>query len=221
MLEEADGSLLYYISCRDCDADRTLSDAAATEFNRRYGSALYRRCRRVCRTLGVSEDTALDLVSCTLVKAAEKFETFIDAPDAIPPSVRTLRWLGTIARNLLVDSLRNPNRPGPITGAGTSVAIEDYSDTEFAALLCDGKSIARDRRTIELVRQGLAMLDQRTRSVLAHTILQRQRSPQGSYMYRGSAKALAESLSTTPENVRRIRREGMKALARFVRGHSK
>src|SRR5262249_49972214 len=155
------------------------------------------------RTLGVAEEFALDLVSCTFIKAVERADKFVDAPGEAVPSKRTLGWLGTVARNLLVDAQRNPRRPGAITGGDTQVRLEDYSDAEVATLLCDGKSLAHDLRTIELVGQALPKLDDRTRAVLAQTVLQRQLSPNGSYMYRGSAIALAERFNTTRENVRR------------------
>ncbi|HWZ63655.1 MAG TPA: sigma-70 family RNA polymerase sigma factor [Steroidobacteraceae bacterium] len=220
MQEETDGALLYYMSCREGDAERTVSDAAAREFHRRYAAALVARCRRICQALGASGHDAADLASCTLAKAVEKAGTFVDQPGATGRGRRTLSWLQQIARNLLVDCLRNPNRPGPITGAQDEIPIEDYSDPEFASLLCDGKSLARDRRTIQLVKEALPTLDERTRTVLVYTVLQRQRSPGRSYMYRGSAEALAQRLGTTVANVRRIRRLGIRALADRVRERS-
>ena len=190
MQGETDGSLLYYMSCRDCDADRVISDAAAIEFHRRHARGLFGRCRRICRTLAAGDDFAQDLASWTLARAVEKAATFVDAADGSDQSKRTLAWLQQIARNMLVDSQRNPFRAGPITGAQDQVPIEDYSDEEFAALLCDGKTLPRDIKTIGFVQRALATLDDRTRAVLTQTILQRQRSPGRSYMYRGSAEAL-------------------------------
>lgn len=112
-------------------------------------------------------------------------------------------------------------RPGPITGAQDQVPIEDYSVKEFAALLCDGKTLPRDLKTIGIVQRALATLDERTRAVLAQTVLQRQRSPSRSYMYRGFAEALAARWDTTTMNIRRIRRAGISAIAMFVRESSK
>lgn len=221
MQGETDGSLLYYMSCRDCDADRVISDAATKEFHRRHVAGLVGRCRRICRTLAAGDDFALDLASWTLAKAVEKADTFVDAVDTSNQSKRTLGWLQQIARNMLVDSQRNPFRTGPITGAQDQVPIEDYSNEEFAALLCDGKTLPRDIKTIGRVQRALATLDDRTRAVLAHTVLQRQRSPGRSYMYRGSAEALASRWDTTTVNIRRIRRAGIRAIAMFVRESSK
>ena len=163
----------------------------------------------------------MDLASCTLAKAVEKARTFVDAADGADQSRRTLAWLLQIARNMLIDSQRNPHRPGPITGPQDRLNIEDYSDEEFAALLCDGKTLTRDRRTIQRVRDAFALLDDRTRSILAETVLQRQRSPGRSYMYRGSAEALAQRWRTTTINIRRIRRAGLRTIASFVRERSK
>jgi DNA-directed RNA polymerase specialized sigma24 family protein len=213
MQEETDGSLLYYMSSRDCDADRVISDAATIEFHSRHARGLIGRCRRICRTLAAGDEFALDLASWTLARAVEKAGTFVDAADGSNKSKRTLAWLQQIARNMLVDSQRNPFRAGPITGAQDQVPIEDYSDEEFAALLCDGKTLPRDIKTIGFVQRALATLDNRTRAVLAQTVLQRQRSPGRSYMYRGSAEALASRWGTTTTNIRRIRRAGIRALA--------
>ena len=221
MQGETDGSLLYYMSCRECDADRKISDAATQEFHRRHAGALIGSCRRICRTLAAGNDFALDLASCTLARAVERAGTFVDKVDGSDQSKRTLAWLQQIARNMLVDSQRNPLRPGPITGAQDQVPIEDYSDKEFAALLCDGKTLSRDLKTIGLVQRAFSTLDERTRAVLAQTVLQRQRSPGRSYMYRGAAEALAARWDTTTVNIRRIRRAGISSIAMFVRESSK
>lgn len=219
---ETDGTLLYFMSCRGCDADRALSDSATREFYDRHAAGLIAGCRRICRTLATGDDFAMDLASYTLAKAAERHHTFVDA--AVNPddqARRTLAWLLQIARNMLIDSQRNPNRPGPITGAQDRVPIEDYSDEDLAALLCDGKSLARDRKTIQYVREALTRLDDRTRAVLAETVLQRQRSPGRSYMYRGSAEALAQRWGTTTINIRRVRRAGLRSIAAYVNERSK
>jgi DNA-directed RNA polymerase specialized sigma24 family protein len=221
MQGETDGSLLYYMSCRDCDADREISDAATKEFHRRHAAGLIGGCRRICRLLVVADDFAFDLASCTLARAVEKAATFVDVADETEQTRRTLAWLRQIARNMLVDSQRNPFRPGPITGSQDRVPIEDYSDEEFAVLLCDGKTLPRDIHTIGLVQRALATLDDRTRAVLAQTVLQRQRSPGRSYMYRGSAEALAGRWGTTTVNIRRIRRAGLRAITKFIRENSK
>jgi RNA polymerase sigma factor (sigma-70 family) len=208
------------MSCRD-PRDRGVSDAAAIEFHRRHITALHARCARLCRQMGLSDSAAEDLVAVTMAKAIEKAHTFADDTSSAPSTSRTRSWLGTIARNLLADSLRNPHRPGPLTGAQEEIPLEDYSTLEIAALYCDGKQLDRDNETIRLVQQAMCALDERTRAVLSHTVLQRQRSPKGSYMYRGSAEALAARFETTTVNLRRIRRNGVRAIADYVKLHRK
>jgi len=215
MEAESDGALLYYISCRETAADRALSDAATREFYRRHAASLLRSCRRICSHFGSFVD-AEDLFQATIARAVQRAETFREGDDPSRERRRTLSWLSSIARNLLVDALRNPKRGGPITGEQEKIAVEDYSSEDFASLYCDGKVVPRDIQTLRLIREGFETLDERTRLVLMHTVLQRQRSPKGSYMYRGSVQALAKELGVSPVNIRRIRRLGVKALSDYV-----
>lgn len=221
--EESDGTLLYYMSCRGSPADIKLSDVAAREFHRRHMRALFARCARICRNAGAAHGIDTDLAQMTLAKAVQRADTFKDPPGLTPSDQarHTQAWLGSITHNLLIDSIRNPNRPGPLAGATGELPAEDYSDAELAALLCDGHSLPRDNETIRLVREALPTLPLRTQAVLIQTVLQRKRSPHETYMYRGSAAALAAQLGTTPENVRRIRMMGLKALASYVQSHSR
>jgi RNA polymerase sigma factor (sigma-70 family) len=220
MEKESDGTLLYYMSCRSNPADIALSDAAGREFHHRHMGALFARCARICRKAGASDGFEKDLAMTTLAKAVQRADRYTDSPDVSNGPRRTQAWLGSIAHNLLIDSLRNPNRPGPITGTKDELPSEDYSDDELAALLCDDHSLPRSRETIRLVREALPTLPERTQFVLVQTVLQRTHSPKGTYMYRGSAANLAQGLGTTPENVRRVRKNGLKALADYIRSHS-
>jgi len=216
MREESDADLLYYMSCRENIGDRAVADLAIAEFHRRHAVGLLDRCRKICRQLGSVIDPE-DLFAVTLVKAIERAETFIPATDRELQPMRTLGWLAKIARNLHIDQLRNPNRSGPLAGIQEPLPIEDYSTEDFAALYCDGHSLPRDLETIRLVQDALLTIDARTRLVIAHTVLQRQRSPGRSYVFRGQMKALADQLGTTTVNLRRIRSLGIKAIADFVR----
>jgi RNA polymerase sigma factor (sigma-70 family) len=218
MREEADGDLLYYMSCREGPADCALSDAATVEFHRRHAVGLLDRCRMICLKFGSMVEPE-DLFSVTMVRAIERAETFKPATESASQPARTLKWLAQIAHNLHVDRLRNPHRSGPLTGDQEPVPLEDYSSEEFAALYCDGHAMPRDLATIRLVQAALLTLDERTRRVIAHTLLQRQRSPGRSYVYRGEMKALADELGTTTVNLRRIRSDGVKAIALYVRTH--
>lgn len=219
MQEESDGTLLYYMSCRESEADRALSDQAAAEFYRRHMTSLYRRCSAICRRMGEPTPFAQDLANVAMAKAARAHATFVASDDLAKQAERTQSWLGQIAMNLLRDRARNPSRPGPLTGVQDEIPFDDYSSEEFAALYCDGDRMPRDRETIRLVEQALSTLDERTRRVVAHTILQRQRSPKKSYVYRGSAEAFAKRLGTTRVNIRRIFGLGVQAIAEYVQSH--
>jgi DNA-directed RNA polymerase specialized sigma24 family protein len=219
MEAETDGSLLYYMSCRDSAADRVVSDTAAIEFHRRHMAHLYGRCRRICGRMVVADSFAEDLASATLVKAAGAAHTFVDGEEPNARASRTRAWLGKIAWHLLVDMQRNPNRPGPLTGPQEEIPFDDYSTEDFAALYCNGDRMPRDVETIRLVVEAISTLEERTRRVLMHTVLQRQRSPGRSYVYRGSADALAKRIGTTRVNIRRIFGVGVRAIAAYVGHH--
>ena len=219
MREEADGDLLYYMSCQEDPADCALSNAATAEFYRRHAVGLLDRCEMICRKFGYVVEPE-DLLAVTMVKAIERAETFKPAAEPASQTARTLKWLARIAHNLHVDRLRNPLRSGPLTGDQEPIPIEDYSAEEFAALYCDGHAMPRNLATIQLVQAALLTLDDRTRRVIAHTLLQRQRSPGRSYVFRGQMKALADELGTTTVNLRRIRSDGVKAIADYVRTHT-
>jgi DNA-directed RNA polymerase specialized sigma24 family protein len=169
--------------------------------------------------MGIAESFAEDLASATLVKAAESAHTFVDGEEPSTHASRTRAWLGTIAWHLLVDMQRNPNRPGPLTGSQEEIPFDDYSTEDFAALYCDGERMPRDVETIRLVEDAISTLEERTRQVLMRTILQRQRSPGRSYVYRGSADALANRIGTTRVNIRRIFGVSVRAIATFVAHH--
>lgn len=220
MEAETDGALLYYMSCHGSDGDVAVSDAAGREFHRRHMQALFARCRRICHQMGEPESMAEDLALVTLQKAIASHAQFVDgggSPSA--EAARTRAWLGQIARHMLVDKYRNPNRPGPLTGIQDAIPFDDYSAEEFAALHADGKRLPRDQETIRLAAEALDTLDARTRQVVMFTTLQRRRSPKGSYVYRGTATAFADKLGTTPVNVRRIYGVGVRAIAAYVAAH--
>jgi DNA-directed RNA polymerase specialized sigma24 family protein len=220
MEAETDGALLYYMACRGSDGDVAVSNAAGVEFYRRHMQALYARCKRICHRMGEPESAAEDLAIVTLKRAVVSHGQFADSDgDPATNAGRTRAWLGQIAHNLMVDKYRNPNRPGPLTGIKEDIPFEDYSSEDFAALHCDGKLLPRDLETIRLAAEALDTLDARTRQVVMFTTLQRQRSPGGSYVYRGSAAAFAAKLGTTPVNVRRIYGIGIRAIAAHVDAH--
>lgn len=220
MKEESDGTLLYYMSCRDTQSDRVLSDHAWTEFHRRHMPSLLRQCRRMNASAGGSEDFTFNLAQATFAKAVERHDTFKDDLETDSPERRTLSWLGAIARNLLRDSLRNPNRPGPLTGGEQDpIGLEDISDDRLAAALCDGTRFPRRSDVIHLVAEALPSLDERARFVLVQTVMQRELSPKGSYMFRGSAEALAQRFATTTANIRLIRKKAIAAIGEFVTRH--
>ena len=113
--------------------------------------------------------------------------------------IRHFTWRGVHASSVLSSSngyrglIVTPSRAGPLTGDQQPIPIEDCSTEEFAALCCGGPVLPRDAHTIQLVPQAFVALDERTRLVLMHTVLQRQHSPKGSCVFRRNDRARYET----------------------------
>ncbi|GFE91050.1 hypothetical protein GCM10011488_60040 [Steroidobacter agaridevorans] len=210
MREQSDEDLFVYMSFIDNASDRPVAEAAFAEVHRRYAAELYSRCRDLCRRLGQPTSLAEDLVSLTLTRALDRAETY-RGPGT---SARTMAWLCKIARNALIDAHRNPHRPSSIgSGSDSDLGAEIYSAQDFASLYHQFESPLATREHWTRVAAAFQELDERCQRVLLETLLQRSKSPGQSYMYRGTAALLAERLGITPENLRRIRYKGMKAIS--------
>jgi len=205
----SDDDLFLYMSFYDQPGDRATAEAAFTVFHSRYAGALYTRCRGICKRYQQPDNVAEDLTALTLQRALKRSDTY-KGPGS---HGRTMAWLCRIARNALIDSVRNPHRPNSLNNAtDTDLGAESYSPADFSALYNELKAPLPTQEHWALVTQAFEELDERTQRVLLETLLQRSKSPQHKYMYRGTASLLAERLGITLDNLRRIRHRGMMVL---------
>lgn len=111
---ESDADLLLNVVAGD-EIER---DQAAGAFFRRYGSQLYRFCKRYNSILG-GDPGVQDLTIMTFQRAFEHADTFDDSGivDQEHSRARTFRWLSTMAVNMMRDWLRSvgENHPLPLT----------------------------------------------------------------------------------------------------------
>ncbi len=220
MEEENDEDLFIYMACANGPRDKALKDVAFAELHRRYIKALYARCLRMVQSYPDSETLAQDLTNATLTRVYERADQFRSDPNGNETSSRTLAWLCRIARNLFRDHLRNPQRPGPISNViDLGVNTEPYSPEDFAALFLEEESTFHLRRHYRLVAKAFDQLDDRAQMVLVQTLLQRQKSPGRTYMFRGTARSLADLLQTTTDNIRRIRKNSIQQINEYVSKH--
>jgi RNA polymerase sigma factor (sigma-70 family) len=216
-LEEETDECLFL--CMAFDAEEPeLSRRAFDVLYRRYSKAIYARCLGLCRRYRQGDTVAENLVADTFYKAKVKAETFRGSDDPDPTVVRrrTIGWLCKIAERLLFDKLRNPRRPGVLDEVDMDVHVEHYSAQEFATLFMKQSGVQATLRHYQLVAEAFDALQERTQIVLLETLLQREYSPSEQYMRRGSVRALAQRVGTTPENIRRIRLKGMRAINEYV-----
>ena len=213
---ESDEDLFIYIACAALPAEKVVADAAFAEVHRRFLKGLYARCLRMLRAYPDGESKAEDLAMVTMAKAYEKAHKYILEHNGGAGSSRTMAWLCKIAENMFRDHLRNPRRPGPLNVIELDVNAEQYAPEDFAALYLGGKTMFYSRHHYQLVAEAFDTLDDRTKTVLIETLVQRDRSRGRTYMLKGSAAVLANRLGTTTANLRHIRMKGIKKINAYI-----
>lgn len=205
----SDDDLFLYMSFYDQPGDRDTAEAAFRVFHGRYATELHARCRSICHRYQQPDSFVEDLAIQTLHRAYMRASTY-KGPGS---RGRTMAWLCKIAKNALIDAKRNPHRPSLLnTETEAELGAEHYSPADFTTLYSQFESPLPTQQQWKLVTRAFEELDERTQRVLIETLLQRAKSPQRTYMYRGTAALLAETLGITVDNLRRIRLNGMKAV---------
>lgn len=215
---DSDEDLFLQIAVYNNESEMHLAESAFALIYGRHSEAMYSRCEKLCRSFGCPELTD-DLHVAVFRRAFDKADTYDGAGlNLEAQSRRTLAWLGKIARNLLLDHARNPERPSnPLASNELDLESELYSSQDFASLhLEQVDHPSKTAEMIKVVAEAFDSLDQRTKSVLLETYIQRSRTPSGKAMRRGSGKLLAEKFGTSEENIRRIRHRGIQKINEYV-----
>lgn len=214
---ESDEDLFIYIACAASPADKAVADAAFAEVHRRFFKGLYARCLRMLSAYPDGESKAEDLAMVTMAKAYEKAHKYVADPNGGAGSSRTMAWLCKIAENMFRDHLRNPRRPGPLNVIELDVNTEQYAPEDFAAMHLGDDETFYSHHHYQLVAEAFDTLDDRTKTVLIETLVQRDRSRGRTYMLKGRAAVLADRLGTTTTNLRRIRMKGIKSINAYIK----
>lgn len=210
--EASDEDLFVYIACSETNEDTVIANKAFEELHRRYSVSLYRTVLRSCAKFPDSETLAGEITSATLYRAYKKADTYRVNND----KKGALGWLAVISRNMLRDWIRNPDRPGPLSVVELDVDTSIYSAEDFVSFFVPQNGLVNTHENCTLIAEAFEMLDERTQEVLLVTCLQRERSPKKTHMLRGSGKLLAERLGTSSDNVRKIRKEGIQAINKYL-----
>jgi RNA polymerase sigma factor (sigma-70 family) len=220
--EASDEHLFIDIAHRETAEDNVLAEQAFAELHRRHMKPLYARCLKMCKALPGETMLAEELTTATFVRAYERAGQYRAAsnPDAASGRRRTLAWLCQIANNLLRDQLRNPQRPGPLNTIELDVDTNVYTAEDFAVFFLDPQKPMNSQEH-KRVAAAFETLDARTQTVLLETCLQRDRSPKKTHMLRGTTRLLADRLGTSTDNIRRIRRNGIRAINDYLEEQKK
>ncbi|MHB8419464.1 MAG: RNA polymerase sigma factor [Myxococcales bacterium] len=101
------------------------------ELYRRYGPAIYQRCRRLLRDSAMAEDATQE----TFLRVHKNLER-------VPGDADALRWIYRVATNYCLNELRNQrNRPRPADDEGGP--LPEASDGDFERLLLDSHAARR------------------------------------------------------------------------------
>ncbi len=206
--EEADNQLLVRMRMRD--EDPSAAREAWAEFYRRHVEYLYRVCRRAYS--GVLDEAGIrDLAQDTFIRAYERAETF-DSGELTDPEKLRLRaraWLGKIALNILRTMLRGQ--------AGTSTHSLEWEEWEKVP----EPPPAVNSNSIEsgLVRNALATLPEREQHVLRVTYQWYRPDKKHQRLPHGVVANLAETLGTTPVNIRQMRSRALKKIEQYLRSN--
>jgi len=209
--DETDADLLVYMTMA---ADEpACARAAWAEFYRRHAKYVYRICLRAYRDVLGDEAAVADLVAEVFRAAYQNADKFDPAgvTDAAILSLRCRAWLGWVARRMVQDLLRGRGRLKART-----LELEHWNRLPAQD---------RPRRTPtcaeQLVRQAILSLSDREQLVIRVTFQWHQTDRQHQRLPNAVAAELAQTLGTTAENLRQIRRRAMRKIESYIRLHER
>jgi RNA polymerase sigma factor (sigma-70 family) len=204
--KETDVDLMGYMSM--CKEDPLAAREAWAEFYRRHVGYLYGVCRRAYEHILTGDTGIGDIVEETFHRAFRKAELFdangIDDPVRIRH--RTRAWLGRIAQRLVLDMLRGAQRLP--TSTFETEAWENIPEQPVLS--------SRDDILIRQVRDALDQLSEKEQIVIRVTFEWYQPGNKHQRLPNGVVADLAETLETTPENLRQIRRRALNKIRTYL-----
>ena len=207
---ETDGDLLVFMAM---EADSLGCARAAWEvFYSRHVEYLYRVCLRAYGDLLGGEAGVGDLVAEVFRLAYENARKFDPAgiTDGDRLRLRVRAWLGWVARRIVQDTLRSRGRM-PTQG----LELGTWQQVAYVE-----KPTSKPSARQELVRRAIESLGEREQLVIRTTLQWYRPEKQHQRLPNDIASELANTLVTTPENLRQIRRRAMRKIADYLHVHS-
>jgi RNA polymerase sigma factor (sigma-70 family) len=206
--EDTDADLLTYMSWRASDPQS--ARAAGGAFYDRHIRYVYGVCLRAARKYFMDATCAEDLAAETFSRVYERAGTFNNGgiTDPVGLRLRVRAWIGAIAKNVVMDALR-----------GRQVAPEQHLDSDAWYEQPAGIPAA-DSADVALVRRAMEeMLDDREREVIRVTFLAYKPGAIQQRLSNVETAELAQALQTTPDNLRKIRRNAMHKIREYLTAH--
>lgn len=198
------------------ETDAAWASPAFQEFYDRHKDYLWDRCSEVAENLGCHawvEDVFHDTFE-RAYRSAPKFR-FPQCPTHEEDNV-IKGWLGTIASNLLCDRWRKSRFERTSSDAKWATLAESV----VAAPPADGESdlgaTPADSEDIRLMDEAFRTLSEREAHVLRVTSQFHRLGKQFQRLPNDVVDELAESLNTTPENLRKIRERAKRKVHQYV-----
>ena len=202
---ETDADLLTLMSWRSSEEEAARE--AGDVFYRRHVSYVYVVSLRAVRKYFMDESCAEDLTSETFSRVYERAGTFKcdSGLDFETLRLRVRAWIGAIANNVLMDALRARQ------AERAQQLDEDAWDEQPAEVPPeDSAAVALVRRAMEEV------LNDREREVLRVTFLTYKPGAKQQRLSNSDTADLAKTLQTTPDNLRKIRRNAMRKIRDYM-----
>lgn len=221
-VNDADYDVIEYMAL--ADEDPAGARLAWAEFYRRHVRYLYPVLMQ--RFAGrFLEDSIETLVEDTLTKAFEKANTFEPklGQDRKSQEIHVRSWLGTIAHRLLIAEYRRHR--------GLELVYADKVDSNGkdgweavaneASRIQERRDVHRDElweKRIRYVQEAYdEILTDTEREIFNVTVEHEAPGQAHQRLPSGVAKELAAALTTTPDNIRQIRRRARKKVADYVK----
>jgi DNA-directed RNA polymerase specialized sigma24 family protein len=204
---ENDADLLWYMAQREADAEGARD--AGDEFARRHRAFLQRRCRLAYADLLGNDRDVEDLVQSTLLRAFERASRFSRRGAVTVEEItgRVRGWLLRIATRVFQDVARG--RDPPMVEIVDDGAVEDTSESADTPTGLPPDDLRR-------VAEAWERLTSNEQEVLRLTLQWYDPGREHQRLPSGVAEDLARRLETTPENLRQIRRRGLRKIEELL-----
>jgi RNA polymerase sigma factor (sigma-70 family) len=214
MSAESDAGLLTLMSQRT--QDEAWADAAFCEFYARHKNYIWIVCVEIASTLN-GDAWIEDIFDETFERAYQKAGSFKLPSGATPESESRLvrGWLGKIAANLLRTLLRNHRNEY----AQDEETWDKLADT-VGNSTDDGNQTSSVSPKQKLIDDALETLSEREALVVRVTFQYYRVGEKFQRLPNKIVQELAESLGTTPENLRKIRERALRQIRDYVAEHS-